>query len=82
MALRGQHFEVGMDDSTKYCREARRDAVDDSLGLLKLRMFSELFQKLGDQVTARIKLRRSGNKQERAHQSLAVKRGRLRHPRG
>lgn len=48
MALRGQHYEVGMDNSTKYCREARRDAVDDSLGLLKLQMFSELFQKLGD----------------------------------
>lgn len=48
MALRGQHFEVGMDDSIKYCRETRRDAVDDSLGLLKLWKFSELFPKVGD----------------------------------
>lgn len=82
MAPRGQHFEAGKDNSITYCREARRDAADDSLGLLKLRMFSELSPKVGDEGTARIKLRRSGNKQEPAHQSLAKKRGRTRQPRG
>lgn len=48
VAPRGQHFEAGKDESTKYCRDARRDAVDDSLGLLKLQMFSELSPKVGD----------------------------------
>lgn len=48
VAPRGQHFEAGKDDSTKNCRGARRDAVNDSLGLLKLPMFSELSPKVGD----------------------------------
>lgn len=33
----GQHFKVGMDDSAKYCREARRDAVNVSTGSLNYR---------------------------------------------